>query len=442
MKPRSRIIALTLAAGLTLPAGAFAQGPVGFPEIWSRIRSQSPGLRASDKDRAAAEQAATRARNHWYPKVTLDSRAYVTNDAGLTFFSLLGERRADQPDFAPPQLNHPGSSLWEKASIIVDLPLYEGGQKTAIADATNLAVSAQDSAKAAAVQMELAQAAREYALILSHGSDDSALRELDKRVDDLIKRYQLGSKTNPVGYAGALGLRSLQARLHGLLERNTAARKSLLAAISVRAGMETGSWTPAAVRYDTMLNETLGIGPADEPSSYTRAMYDGAKVADGMKEAEKARHRPRAGFFVQGDFTNGDRATGASYVTGLYLQWSLFDASNNGAYEQGSLQAEAMRLRADQQAQNDTIGRIQTREALLATERNLKLIDESLELSDEQIRTSEMLFRNGSINALQLAEVLSRRADLVLARGEAERNWIEMRVRSHLASAAPEGSIQ
>jgi hypothetical protein len=39
---------------------------------------------------------------------------------------------------------------------------------------------------------------------------------------------------------------------------------------------------------------------------------------------------------------------------------------------------------------------------------------------------TETLFRNGSINALQIVEILSRRADLITQQGEAELGLIKV----------------
>ncbi len=428
--------------GIALPLSAPAAERLAFQDIWGRIQEQSAAVQAAGKEADAAALAAKRAGRHWYPKLVLDTRAYSTNDPALTFFSLLGERRAGAADFASDQLNHPGSSFFEKGSLVLDLPLYEGGQKEALADSAGLAAAAKATARDATLQGELAQTARDYSLILSTRSEARGLSELAGRVDALLLRYELGSKSNPVGYAGALGLKSLRARIAGLLERNRAAEQGLSEALSVRAGMDPTAWEPENVPFAEVLNQALPDAAGGSPSSlYARALLEGSQAAERAGDAEGARFLPKAGVFVQGDLTNGGRATGTSYATGAYLQWQLFDAPSYGAREQAGLEAGALRLRAEQQAQADRISRTQAQGTLRALEANLKLLGESLDLSDEQIRTSETLFRNGSINALQLAEVLSRRVDLLLARSEAEGQMVEMRVLNFVSSgAAGEGS--
>ncbi len=59
-------------------------------------------------------------------------------------------------------------------------------------------------------------------------------------------------------------------------------------------------------------------------------------------------------------------------------------------------------------------------ESLKAYQQNIQLLNDSYKLLIEQSKITETLFKNGSINALQFVEVLSRRADLITQQGEAE----------------------
>ncbi len=434
---KSALTVLILPALLVLPPVTRAAEPLPFGDVWSRIETAAPSIQAASREIDGLNVALDRAERIWHPSVTLDTRGYVTNDAGLNFFSLLGQRRADAADFAPPELNHPGSSFFHKASLIADLPLYEGGMRETVRDATVAGVSAAKISREGIRKMEYALAARDYAMALSAASEQDALTALDGRVDQLIRRYQLGSKSSPVGYAGSLGLKSLQARIHGLLERSRAARRSAIVALSERAGLDAAGWEPAPGDYRKMLTETLGAkSDAAAPSEQTEAMREQARAASRFGDAEKARFLPRAGLAVQGDMTTGSRATEASYLAAVYLQWSLYNPSNAGTREQAGFQAAALQLRADQQALSDRIAAARSREALAAIETNLKLISDSTALSDEQIRIAETLFQNGSINALQLSEVISRRADLVIARSEAENQWIGLYVQNFLSSGS------
>lgn len=58
---------------------------------------------------------------------------------------------------------------------------------------------------------------------------------------------------------------------------------------------------------------------------------------------------------------------------------------------------------------------------------NRKLLLESEQLLSEQARVAFRLFQSGSIQALQLAEVLNRRVDLVLSLKRLDEQWIQVR---------------
>ncbi|NDC75965.1 hypothetical protein EBZ70_11995, partial [bacterium] len=148
-------------------------------------------------------------------------------------------------------------------------------------------------------------------------------------------------------------------------------------------------------------------------------------VDEAVAGAEKARFLPRIGAFAQGDLTRGSRDTGTSYSAGAYLQWELFNATSLGAVSQGEREARSARQRADAVAEDVAIQDRQAREMLSALDRTLVLLDESLDLSEEQIKNARSLFQNGSINALQLTEVFARRADVIQARSDAEAQWVQ-----------------
>jgi hypothetical protein len=62
-------------------------------------------------------------------------------------------------------------------------------------------------------------------------------------------------------------------------------------------------------------------------------------------------------------------------------------------------------------------------------------LDESADLLEEQTQTARGLFRSGSINALQLVEVLNRRADLLVNRAQAELQLAQMKAALFMTSA-------
>ena len=71
---------------------------------------------------------------------------------------------------------------------------------------------------------------------------------------------------------------------------------------------------------------------------------------------------------------------------------------------------------------------MQAQESLGAIKANLDLMDDSSKLLEEQTETARNLFKNGSINALQLVEVLARRADLITNRAQAEMDLVQAHI--------------
>ena len=62
-----------------------------------------------------------------------------------------------------------------------------------------------------------------------------------------------------------------------------------------------------------------------------------------------------------------------------------------------------------------------------ALSKNLELIQENAKLMEEQLTVSQQLFSSGAINAIQLSEVFSRRADIIQAKANIESEYLKAR---------------
>ena len=61
--------------------------------------------------------------------------------------------------------------------------------------------------------------------------------------------------------------------------------------------------------------------------------------------------------------------------------------------------------------------------------KNLELLNDSEKLLSEQVKVTSNLFHSGAITALQLAEVLNRRVDLILNLRTLEQGLIDLRTK-------------
>lgn len=435
---KTSLIAFFLVGGLSVPALA---AEIGFDEIWGRVSRNAPSLRAAQNESEAAQIAEDRAARHWYPRVYSTMRAFSSNDPAVSFMGNLEQRQIGTSDFAPSALNDPGTGFFEQASIGVDLPLYEGGARTAQAEAAEKAAQARSwQAKAVRIE-EYASVAGDYATLLVLLDQRTKLLDLRESVAALAKNYTIGAKSNPVGYSGLLGLKNVRNRLEGLLIENESRFDASRGRIGALAGELPEAWQPKPDRSIKFLQAVFPEGTESSeslkegPAAAVQAARFGAEAVERMKSVERARFLPRVGLFAQGDLFAGSRSSATSATTGAYLQWDLFSAPNFGSVEQASRQSAAAEARAralENKMNGDRLGAIA---GARAAEKNIRLLDESAALLAEQTGIARTLFRNGSINALQMAEVFNRHADLLVQRAEAELALAKLKAAIHLTTA-------
>jgi outer membrane protein TolC len=415
---------IVLGMNLALSVRADSGAQYSFVAIWKAVRAHSPELSAANHDLEGARIYEKRMSRHWYPRVFAEGRAFSTNDPALTFMSLLGQRQIAASDFAPQALNYPGSNFFERGTLGLDLPIYEGGSKVAMVQASVKMTEARSFELRSAEITKYTDLAQTYSSILSLQKQHHELQKLKEGVEDILSHYSIGTKSNPVGYSGLLGLKNLRNRLEGLLAENSAKSSSLRERIHILAESLPENWIPQSDNVREFIEMHLSSlnqsNPTNESPDSVRAMNLAAESLDQSKEAEKAQFLPKVGLFGTGNLYGGSRGTGTSYTAGAYLQWDLFSAPNFGAVAQAEHTAAAAQARADGMNERARIERSGARQSASALEKNLSLMDESSQLLEEQTATARGLFRNGSINALQLVEVLARRADLLVSRAEAE----------------------
>ncbi|MBL8019289.1 MAG: TolC family protein [Leptospirales bacterium] len=380
-----------------------------FREIVARVQSQGQS-RAAGLELQAQTIARERSERHIYPRVYLDARALQTNDATNAFMANLAQRSATIVDFLPDRLNRPGSTNLQKAALGVDLPLYEGGGKSAMAKVQKNIEEIRREDVALTLREEFVTVLGLYASLLTTQDLNPRLLALEAQADQLLARYQLGSAANPVGYSGLLGLRALKNRLQSLRQTFQAQHKTAHYTLRVLSGLPE-SWKYANVSLESLLREA---SPGSISASHKlRSLQAAGKTKESMIDVETARFLPRAGLFAETVGSAGKRRSASAYNVGFYLTMNLFAPEDFGARSQAKLESEAINGRiADLQRREEAEYRA-LQSHIEVTKRNLALLDESERLLDEQIRTARELFRTGSIQLGQFVEILSRRADQV-----------------------------
>ncbi len=418
----SRVIKFSLYAIVRVASGAIAllthsqAQTFSFEEVSMMAQRSSLEVRSAREGVEAAKVASTRAARHWYPTVFLDLKGFATNEPALSFMSNLGQRRIGSADFDPASLNQPGYSLMEKGSLGVNLAIFEGGASLAAARASEKISASKEWEMKAAARKQQAHLGKLYADLISGREEALELKDLQQKIEEILRLYKVGSKSNPVGYSGLLGLKSLNNKVKIMLIEIETRDANLRSQIQSLALDLPKDWQPRETSSDGIIAEAFSSVSNQDVSADVRAAILQAEAMTLQKKIERSKFLPQVGVFAEGDVYHGERNMATSYATGAYLRWNLFTASNFGAADQAEHSAYASAYKAAALERDSKIQNLSAANSIKGLEESLKLTRESLVLLKEQANNAKLLFRSGAINALQLVEVLSRRADLLESR--------------------------
>lgn len=416
---------------LFLMTSASAMADADFENLWKSIEQNSLALKASGESVEAAGKNLSRSKRHWHPTVYATGQSYLTNDPGANMFGLLSQRKIEQTDFMPDKLNEPGSNLFTKGTIGVNLPLYEGGMKKSLANVSAHQFEAKKSEAKANHSALFSEVAKSYFNIRSLDRYQDEINRIKNTLDSIIGKYQVGSKSNPVGYSGLLGLKSLKNRIAAISDETSAKRKAYVKALEELSGGKVQLNDKNEMNYLVEVNRYLSVDSEYNRSAKVKAMEEAAEAAKAAIGAEKSRNLPRVGLFAETYAFNGERDTGTGFSSGVYVNWNLYSGTDYGASQEAIHNSHAARYYAEAMSQKEKIEFEALKEMESTLERTMGTLSESQRLLDEQTTVANNLFKNGMINALQLTEVLSRRVDLLNNKNEVETNLIETKAKKY-----------
>ena len=398
-----------------------------FRGIWEMIRKNSPSQKAAVEEEMAAEIQKNRQGRHWLPRVYADFRGYATNDPGMTLMSNMGERSVRAEDFIPNSLNNPGTSMYRKGTLGIDLPLYEGGAGVEMTRALEKIAEARKLQRKLVHLYEYSTTASVYGRVIVSMKSLQDMKDLEANVSRILANYQGGLRSNPVEYSGILGLMALQNRLKAMIGEKEAQAAALKGYLEKMSGdLLPQGWIPgddnALAFSESNLRALVAAGPAGSLNS--RAFEALADSARNRAEAEKAVFLPRIGLFSEASLTNGSRDTGDSYTAGFYVRMNLLSPTDYGAMRQAKLQSDAARSRAREARLKESIDLSRLLKMSDTLKKNIVILKESDSLMDEQIRNSLNLYARGSIRSFQIADIFARKADLLSSLAGAQEEYI------------------
>jgi outer membrane protein TolC len=418
-------IALTL---LVISNFAMGQAPAAksFDTLWSELYQKSYLQKSVGLEKEANDLSLSRSKRHWLPRVYVEGKWFSTNDPTQVFFTNLGQRSIQQSDFIPSDLNNPGRKNFKTGTLGLDLPLYEGGMKSSQSTMFESLVKASELEIKAKKTEEYAEFSRQYGGILLHTQNDLHLTDLLKNLEKIIANYQVGSQSNPVGYSGLLGLKGVENRIQGLLYDFDLKISNSKNWINTKTEIQE-NWTPdVSQNLKDFLNQNLSQSSAASYSSMMLAQEFKVRTLEDAKNMEKSRYLPRVGLFAQNNIYSGDRDTANAQAYGLYLMWDLFNSDSYGRVGEANAKAMAGQAKLEAGKQEEKIMMDQLLESKVTLEKSLVLLENSDNLLKEQTQNAMKLFRSGMLSALQLAEVINRRVDLIDNKNKAEAQYLDV----------------
>ncbi len=405
-----------------------AQEALQFSRIWERIKSNSPSQKAALSETEAAEISKNRSGRHWLPTIYADGKAYTTNDPTVTFMSNMGQRGVTQEDFIPDNLNNPGSGNYQKGTLGLDLPLFEGGARSEAAKAMKKLAEAKKHQSNSVYLNEFSTAAAAYGQIILLMGINEELNTISGRVDAVLSNYQGGLRSNLVEYSGILSLKTLKNRIKVHLSENESRTSALRVYLEKMSGNAlTEGWLPYKENVISFSDTYLKAeNTTAEGSSNVKAYQAMAESSSNKAEAEKALFLPKIGLFAETSIYNGKRDTADSYTAGFYIRMNIFSPMDYGAVKQAELESDAFKYKAkDAKLKGEIeLNRLYTFADIL--KKNIALMKENAELMNELVRNSQKLFSSGSIKAFQLVDVLSRKTDLIISLAGAEEEYLSV----------------
>ncbi|MFI5304384.1 MAG: TolC family protein [Nitrospiria bacterium] len=393
---------------------------ISFKDVWSMVQENAPSEKASELELDAIRIENERALREKYPRLYMDVRAYSTDDPVLSFMSVLGQRQLQSSDFAPESLNEPGNQFYQKATLGADWNLYDGGLQNSKLRFEEKTLLAKTYAQKNDTQELYYQTALLYGTAMIFQEQATQLARLLDSTQKLLEHYRIGVKDNPLGYSGLLGLKTVTNKIDELLSENESLTHSAKMALEERAvklpklwsPMKNSGQDPILAFVNSYLNPDNNSPEIKSGSPKTQMLLLEAQASELQIEGEKAKTRPRVGLYTEGYVYGGNRDIAPSYVLGLYLKWDLMSSDTYRKADQAQVVANALKARAEDFRLHEKIETESAYLSSLSLKKRIIFMEEDSKLLEEQFQTSKKLYATGSINVLQLVEVINQNIEL------------------------------
>jgi outer membrane protein len=301
-------------------------------------------IKAARSRVAQAEAKITQARQSTLPKVTLSENMVVTNDPGAALVFKLQQNIVEAADFNPAKLNNAAVINDFNTSLTVMQPIFNADAAIGRSVAKTAKKAREYMAGRTAESVELQVSKLYYGLILARKNIvaiDQSIVAMQACSREARKAFNEGMMTRSDKLSTDVRLAELNEQklmLHDAIKNASDALKALLNLDTEVTIIPTG---------DFIIGKGApSIDESSAPESRNDLMAMQAYRAIAAKQGEMARasRLPRVNGFLRTDLHSNDIfGGGSSWMTGLNVQWNLFD----GMESEGKIQeAKAQELEA------------------------------------------------------------------------------------------------
>ena len=406
MKKASWLLFLILVS----PMVASAQEPITLREAIELALKKNFLLRESTSRREAAEHSVAVARSRFFPRVSLEETAAVSNSPTRTFMMKLDQGRFEQSDFELSNLNNPSSHGDFRTSFQVDFPLFDA----AVAQGRKLAEENLVSYDYFLERQRQDVAFQVYGAWLDTFSAKQFVLVADQAVRNAAEHARLAQ----VRAATGTGLKSDELRARTYLseaeqQKLTAENDLQLARwrLAQLAGEETGSsldvsatFSPLAVNGDGDELMKLALRQRPDLKSGETEVQKAATVVGLARSAYLPTLYGNASYQLNDRDAPFARDNDA-WMAGAALRWDLFDGFRRSSEIS---RAGAMRTAAEASIENQRREVVlQVKEALLRREeaaRRLEVARRSVGDADETVRLIRKRYENSLATMVELLD--------------------------------------
>ena len=393
-----------------------------FMDLWEQVKQNNEELKSVESLKTLKKLELERAKRHWAPRVMIGAHNFTTNDPGKVLFGNLGQGAVEQTDFAPANINNPGQESFTQASLMIDLPFYEGGRRQAMVEMESKLYEAEET-NVLVTETELyASLINDYSRLNSNQQNAKLLEQQAKEISILVKNYKIGSKQSPVGYSGLLGFKGVLNKIKAYQNAIMAESKFHQEILNFKAAGQVK--TTYSGDLLTLLNR-IGEGKKQSASSKLKLYQLRVESLDAYEDLEKSRFIPKVGVFSSSDYYQGDRDENQVQTIGVYIKWDLFNNESYGKLAEAKQRLKATRQHYESAKRKERSYRKVIRSNLQRLKENLRLTEESLEILNEQEKVSLRLYKRGQINGIQMAQIFNSKVDLIAQKMQVEKKIIE-----------------